>query len=98
MFLEQYDKINLLINIIILIVNADKLKLILIWKKYQEGKNIRLAKKKTYDVKFYYLLQVIGNWLFSHWLTVCSLIPRTVHVLCYTSIGIGTRICSLYVI
>lgn len=46
MFLEQNDKINLLINIIILIVNADKLKLILIWKKYQEGKNIRLAKKK----------------------------------------------------
>lgn len=30
MFLEQNDKINLLINIIILIVNADKLKLILI--------------------------------------------------------------------
>lgn len=46
MFLEQNDKINLLINIIILIVNADKLKLLLIWKKYQEGKNIRLAKEK----------------------------------------------------
>lgn len=45
MFWEQNDKINLLINIIILIVNADKLKLLLIWKKYQEGKNIRLAKK-----------------------------------------------------
>lgn len=52
MFLEQNDKINLLINIIILIVNADKLKLLLIWKKYQEGKIIRLAKKTCYDVKF----------------------------------------------
>lgn len=59
MFLEQNDKINLLINIIILIVNADKLKLILIWKKYQEGKNIRLAKKNLLWCKI--LLFIASN-------------------------------------
>lgn len=59
MFLEQNDKINLLINIIILIVNADKLKLILIWKKYQEGKNIRLANKNLLWCKI--LLFIASN-------------------------------------